>query len=101
MFTEIEMSQDLFDFGFTAVDEDELEAVQKEQQKSATIGTEAAKAAEAARSNQKQLDDLYNAVVPLLNNLKKNPQKEYILWPNRLKKVEEFETHLQKIYKGE
>ena len=101
MFTEIEMSQDLFDFGFTAVDENELEAVQKEQAKAATIGTEAAKAAEAAKSNQKQLDDLYNAIVPLLNNLKKNPQKEYILWPNRLKKVEEFETHLQKIYKGE
>ena len=101
MFTEIEMSQDLFDFGFTAVDENELEAVQKEQQKAATIGTEAARAAESARSNQKQLDDLYNAIVPLLNNLKKNPQKEYILWPNRLKKVEEFETHLQKIYKGE
>ena len=94
------MSQDLFDFGFTAVDENELEAVQKEQQKAATIGTEAAKAAESARINQKQLDDLYNAIVPLLNNLKKNPQKEYILWPNRLKKVEEFETHLQKIYKG-
>lgn len=101
MFTEIEMSQDLFDFGFTAVDENELEAVQKEQAKAATIGTEAAKAAESARTNQKQLDDLYNAIVPLLNNLKKNPQKEYILWPNRLKKVEEFETHLQKIYKGE
>tara|TARA_B100000965_G_scaffold169155_1_gene141104 strand:+ start:422 stop:709 length:288 start_codon:yes stop_codon:yes gene_type:complete len=95
------MSQDLFDFGFTAVDEHELEAVQKEQAKAATIGTEAAKAAESARTNQKQLDDLYNAIVPLLNNLKKNPQKEYILWPNRLKKVEEFETHLQKIYKGE
>jgi len=95
------MSQDLFDFGFTAVDENELEAVQKEQQKAATIGTEAARAAESARTNQKQLDDLYNVIVPLLNNLKKNPQKEYILWPNRLKKVEEFETHLQKIYKGE
>jgi hypothetical protein len=87
------MSQDLFDFGFTAVDEHELEAVQKEQEKAATIrGT--------ADANQKQLDDLYNAIVPLLNNLKKNPQKEYILWPNRLQKVEEFETHLQKIYKG-
>ena len=95
------MSQDLFDFGFTAVDEHELDVVQKEQQKSAKIGTEAARAAETARSNQKQLDDLYNAVVPLLNNLKKNPEKEYILWPNRLAKVEQFETHLQKIYKGE
>ena len=88
------MSQDLFDFGFTAVDEHELEAVQKEQEK-------AVNADESARTNQKQLDNLYNAIVPLLNNLKKNPQKEYILWPNRLKKVEEFETHLQKIYKGE
>ena len=87
------MSQDLFDFGFTAVDENELEAVQKEQEKAASIG-------ETAKSNQKQLDDLYKAIVPLLNNLKKNPQKEYILWPNRLAKVEEFETHLQKIYKG-
>jgi len=38
--------------------------------------------------------------VPLLNNLKKNPEKEYILWPNRLAKVEEFETHLQSIYRG-
>ncbi len=94
------MSQDLFDFGFTAVDENELEAVQKEQQKAATIGTKAAEAAEAAKSNQKQLDDLYNAIVPLLNNLKKNPEKEYILWPNRLEKVEQFETHLQKIYNG-
>jgi hypothetical protein len=27
-----------------------------------------------------------------------NPEKEYILWPNRLKKVEEFEDHIQKIY---
>jgi hypothetical protein len=39
-------------------------------------------------------------MIPLLNNLKMNPEKDYILWPNRLAKVEEFEDHLQKIYKG-
>tara|TARA_R100000951_G_C2645378_1_gene182404 strand:- start:1296 stop:1535 length:240 start_codon:yes stop_codon:yes gene_type:complete len=77
---------DIFDFGFTAVDEDELEAVQK--------------VAVAASSAEDRLNNLYNAVVPLLNNLKKNPEKDYILWPNRLAKVEEFEDHLQKIYKG-
>jgi hypothetical protein len=77
---------DIFDFGFTAVDEDELEAVQKV---SAT-----------ASSAEDRLNKLYNAIVPLLNNLKKNPEKDYILWPNRLAKVEEFETHLQQIYKG-
>ncbi|HAW04011.1 MAG TPA: hypothetical protein DCW83_04945 [Saprospirales bacterium] len=77
---------EIFDFGFTAVDEDELEAVQK--------------VASEATSTEERLNDLYNAVIPLLNNLKKNPEKDYILWPNRYEKVEQFETHLQQIYKG-
>ena len=46
------------------------------------------------------LDKLYNAITPLLNNLKKNPEKDYILWQNRLEKVEQFEDHIQKIYQG-
>ena len=87
------MSDDFFDFGFTAVDEDELEAVQKINKKAEASKTEASSA-------QTKLDKLYNAITPLLNNLKKNPEKEYILWPNRLSKVEAFEDHLQKIYKG-
>ena len=81
------MTQDDIDFGFTAVDEDELESVQT--------------AASAAGTAEDRLDALYNAITPLLNNLKANPQKDYILWPNRLAKVEEFETHLTKIYKGD
>lgn len=84
---------DLFDFGFTAVDEEELEVVQKAQQQVSVEST-------AAKTIQERLDGLYNAITPLLNNLKKNPEKEYILWPNRLEKVEQFETMLQKIYKG-
>jgi hypothetical protein len=83
---------DLFDFGFTAVDEEELEVVQKAQQQVSVEST-------AAKTIQERLDGLYNAITPLLNNLKKNPEKEYILWPNRLEKVEQFETMLQKIYK--
>ena len=85
---------DLFDFGFTAVDEDELSAVQATAQ-------EALDASQAALSTQEKLDKLYNAITPLLTNLKANPEKEYILWPNRLAKVEQFETHLQKIYLGQ
>jgi len=87
------MSDDIFDFGFTAVDEDELQAVQQ-------TAAAANDAEQLATTTQERLDKLYNAIVPLLNNLKKNPEKEYILWPDRLTKVEAFESHLQKIYSG-
>ena len=55
---------------------------------------------ETIKSVQAKLDKLYNAITPLLNNLKKNPEKEYILWPNRVDKVEQFEDVLRKIYQS-
>lgn len=87
------MSDDFFDFGFTAVDESELKAVQEATRQNESIAT-------TATVTQEKLDKLYNAIVPLLNNLKKNPEKEYILWPNRIEKVEQFETHLLNIYRS-
>lgn len=87
------MSDELFDFGFTIVDEDELEAVQDAQ-------TAANENSTTVSELEKRLDNLFNAIQPLLNNLKQNPQKDYILWPNRLEKIEQFEDHIQKIYKG-
>ena len=89
------MSKDLldFDFGFTAVDETELQAVQDAQKAAGDVAT-------TANVTQEKLDKLYNAIIPLLNNLKKNPEKEYILWPQRIEKVEAFESHLLKIYKS-
>lgn len=83
------MKTELFDFGFTAVDESELEAFQALE----TVS-------DAVDETQTRLDNLFNAIQPLLTNLKANPEKEYILWPNRLDKIEQFETHIQKIYKG-
>jgi hypothetical protein len=87
------MSDDMFDFGFTAVDESELKAVQEASAKAESVASN-------ATVTQDKLDKLYNAIVPLLNNLKKNPEKEYILWPNRIDKVEQFEEHLLKIYRS-
>jgi len=87
------VSDDFFDFGFTAVDETELQAVQDARK---TVGDVEVK----ANTTQEKLDKLYNAITPLLNNLKKNPEKEYILWPNRIEKVEQFETHLLNIYRS-
>lgn len=87
------MSDNMFDFGFTAVTEDELQSVQSTM--------------DAAKSLQEDYDDLktrfeqmYNAIAPLLANLKKNPEKEYIYWPDRLAKVEKFEDHILMIYGG-
>jgi hypothetical protein len=87
------MSDELFDFGFTLVDENELEAVQQAQ---ATVTATSS----TAEVTQAKLDKLFNAIQPLLNNLKMNPEKEYILWPNRTEKIEAFEDHIQAIYKG-
>jgi len=78
----------MFDFGFTAVDETELEAVQQAQ-----------KVAVEAEGTADRLNNLYNAILPLLSNLKKNPEKEYIYWPNRIEKVEQFEDMIYKIVK--
>ena len=87
------MADNIFDFGFTVVNEDELEVAQKAT-KTATVATATAK------TTEDKLNKLYNAMIPLLTNLKANPEKDYILWPNRLAKVEAFEDLLQKIYKG-
>lgn len=77
-----ELNLDEWDFGFTAVNENELDAVQ----------------AAAATKNKSEM--LYKAILPLLAKLKQDTEKDYIYWPNRLPKVEEFEQKLKKIYEG-
>ena len=88
------MSLDLdkFDFGFTAVDEDELEVVQKQTQK---LESTSGKAEEL----EDKLNKLYNSILPLLSNLKANPEKDYIYWPKRTEKVEQFEDLIAEIIK--
>ena len=82
----------LFDFGFTAVSEEELEVVQK-------TAASAEEAAATATSYEDKLNKLYNAILPLPSNLKKNHEKDYIYWPNRVQKVEQFEEMIANIIK--
>lgn len=79
-----------FDFGFTAVDEDELEAVQQLAQKTEITS-------QTAQQMEDKLNKLYNSIIPLLTNLKKNPEKDYIYWPNRTEKIEQFEEVIFRI----
>ncbi len=81
-----------FDFGFTAVDENELEAVQ-------SVKSEVSTASANVQELEDKLNRLYNSILPLLTNLKKNPEKEYILWPNRVEKIEQFEDLISGIIK--
>jgi hypothetical protein len=83
---------DYFDFGFTAVDENELSSVRELKSSVETTATDAEEKGE-------KLNNLYNAILPLLGNLKKNPEKDYIYWPNRVAKVEEFEEIISDIVK--
>jgi hypothetical protein len=82
-----------FDFGFSIVDEGELEVLQEAQDTITTVSAEAA-------TLEARLDTLYNMMMPLLNNLAKNPDKNYIYWPDRLNKIEQFRDRLDKVYQG-
>lgn len=57
-----------FDFGFTAVDEDELETVQQLAQTAST-------SSESVLKLEAKIKKLHDAVTPLLNNLKQNPDR--------------------------
>jgi len=83
----MEFEEDNFDFGFTAVHEDELQSAQA-----------AANSNALAETTQSKLDKLYKAIIPLLDNLKKNPEKDYIFWPKRTDKIQSFEKMIAKIY---
>lgn len=84
------MKDEFFDFGFTAVDEDELEAVRQLQQQTETIQQE-------LQSVDNKASALYDAIIPLLENLKANPDKDYIYWPNRYNKIDAFQDKLAQI----
>jgi type VI protein secretion system component VasF len=81
---------DIMDFGFTAVTADELDMYQEKKE-------ELSSSNQQLNLTEQKLADLYNAIQPLLNNLKRDPSKDYLLWPNRVEKIEQFQQHLQSI----
>jgi len=55
----------------------------------------------AAQQANAKAQALYNAIMPLLNNLKKNPEKPNIVWPDREKKIDLFIEKLDGIMNSE
>lgn len=86
-----------FDFGFSAMSEDELRATEKHleiqlQDQKAVLSS----AVEQAAYTNKKLLGMRNMILPLLKNLMANPEKEYIYWPERTTKIEAFIKKLDK-----
>jgi hypothetical protein len=69
------------DFGFTIVDETELTSDHTLRSEELTS----------------KLQMMYDAILPLLKNLSKNPDQEIIKWPDRKAKIAEFKKRLDSI----
>lgn len=81
------------DFGFSIVDETELDA-------SATMTAKVENAEKLVDEYWNRLDKMHRTVLPLLFNLKSNPEKDMIHWPNRVQKIDEFIAKLDDIKNG-
>jgi len=55
---------------------------------------------EAVDTAQNKAQQIYDAIMPLLNNLKLNPEKPNIVWPDRVKKIDNFIKKLDNILKS-
>jgi len=116
-----------FDFGFTTVDEDEVQefetAVQERVAKAAGHETGALEAkmdkllklreddssyqllvekrkAELEEVYKEQMKKLEKLILPLLHNLMKNPENEYIKWPGRTTIVQKQINKIVAITRG-
>jgi len=74
-----------FDFGFEFSDDLTDAVTEKEQQ---------------AAIAQNKAETIYKMIMPLLTNLKKNPDKPNIVWPDREKKIDEFIKKLDNVLKS-
>lgn len=70
------------DFGFTFEDSPQ-EIVSKYKNESAVNQNELTKW-------KSKCSEMHSMIMPLLNNLKKNPDKPTIVWPNREEKINDF-----------
>jgi len=78
-----------FDFGFTIVGEDDIESIKKVSEE---------KQSEIDKWEEK-CDTMYNMIQPLLDNLEKNPELDYIKWDGqqRAKAISEFRRQLEEV----
>lgn len=105
---------DDFDFGFSAVSEDELSAREAEAEERARKEAESLikqtqdeasavidEVTATAQEYKDRLELLHKMIQPLLNNLMADADnKPYIYWPERKKKMQEFKARVEAVVNG-
>jgi len=86
---------DEMDFGFSAVSEEELREMERKLQEKTVLQETHIK--QISKTHEEKLETLYKLIMPLLVNLQKNPDKDYIYWPSRAEKVQEFIKKVDKL----
>lgn len=76
------------DFGFSLVDEAELKRQEELLKKQLEQQTKVV--AKTEKEYADKLHGLRAMVMPLLNNLAKDPEKTYVFWPDRAAKMKAF-----------
>lgn len=88
---------DSFDFGFSAVDESELSSIKELEAKAQDLAKQAMVNEQLGAAVNEKLKKMYNMIVPLLDNLAKDPDKSYIYWPDRQKRLSQFKQKLKDV----
>ena len=88
-----------YDWGFSLVDADELSEVQEVRSELTQTESTANEWMEQSEQWRQKAQSIYAAVIPLLNNLSTEPEKEYIYWPgeDRVNKINAFKLKLNQI----
>lgn len=81
------MSEDN-DFGFSLVSEAELK--KHEEMLKKKVEEQSKVVVKTQQDLTDKLHGLRDMIMPLLNNLAKDPEKTYILWPERSEKIKAF-----------
>lgn len=83
---------DEFDFGFSFADDVKGQVTQLENERNNDQQT--------IKMLEERLVKLHKTILPLLDNLCKDPDKSSIHWPDRVAKIEAFKKKLQSIVEG-
>lgn len=95
-----------YDFGFTGVSEAEYEGQIKQVEQTVSVeARQKIQEIEAEKDSiqntlEEKIDDLEKIIMPLLVNLLKTADKEYIYWPDRAEKIQAQIDRVLEITRG-